>query len=155
MLSLGVAIPPAPAADVWRWVDKQGNVHYSDVPVAGAVRVSAHNPRPPAATSDATSGAGAAGANTTGSSAPTPFAQRAAEQLQNEAAMRAVQQDVAKRRAELCKQLSADYEKAITAQRLYNETPDGKREYLSDAELAATRLRLRQQRDAACGPAPR
>jgi hypothetical protein len=46
-LLLGVALA-ASAADIWRWKDADGVVHYSDIPVPGAERVivSGSTPRP-------------------------------------------------------------------------------------------------------------
>ena len=45
VLLLGFALT-AGAAEIWRWTDANGVVHYSDNPVPGAVRMSISAPRP-------------------------------------------------------------------------------------------------------------
>lgn len=45
VLLLGFAFT-AGAAEIWRWTDANGVVHYSDNPVPGAVRISVNAPKP-------------------------------------------------------------------------------------------------------------
>ena len=47
--------------------------------------------------------------------------------------------------------LQQDWEQYVESQRLYRQLPDGKREYLSDKELAETRARARQTVIDYCG----
>jgi hypothetical protein len=140
------------AGDVWRWKDAQGVVHYSDVPVQGAVRVKQN-------VANSSSSAGRAqGTAAAGQSAPvlTPEGTALAdEQRQQQAAGKAVLQDIAKKRVEQCKAATAQYEQLITSRRIYREEKKGERTYLSDKELEETRVRVRQERDAVCGPASR
>ena len=42
--------------------------------------------------------------------------------------------------------------KSINSQRLYRQSEDGKREYLSDAELAKQRIDAAKAVEAICGP---
>ena len=143
------------AGDVWRWKDAQGVVHYSDVPVLGAVRVKQN-------VSSSSSGAGqsqgtTAGQSGAGQSGPVATPQGIAlaeEQRQQQAASKAVLQDIARKRTEQCKAATAQYEQLITSTRIYREEK-GERTYLSARELDETRLRVRQERDAVCGPASR
>ena len=138
------------AGDVWRWKDAQGVVHYSDVPVLGAVRVKQN-------VSSSSSGAGQSQATTAGQSGPVATPQGIAlaeEQRQQQAASKAVLQDIARKRTEQCKAATAQYEQLITSTRIYREDK-GERTYLSARELDETRLRVRQERDAVCGPASR
>jgi hypothetical protein len=139
------------SADVWRWVDSTGRVHYSDVPVEGAVRVKAAVPRPAGAApagNAAGSGAPSAGA------APTLANQGVAinEKLQGEAATRAVQDDLAKKRAEQCKEATERYDRSIAARRLYRDGKNGERIWLTDAEIEQARVEARRDRDAVCNP---
>jgi hypothetical protein len=134
------------AADVWRWMDVQGVVHYSDVPVAGAVRVKRSGPT---LIPTGTTGNGSAPVLT-----PEGLA-RVAEQKQLDAASKAVQQDLAKKRPEQCKTATARYDKLITSNRVYQEDSKGQRTFLSAKELDEARIRARQERDTACGAAAR
>jgi hypothetical protein len=138
------------AGDVWRWKDAQGVVHYSDVPVQGAVRVKQN-------VSSGSSGAGQSQGTTASQSAPVPTPQGIAlaeEQRQQQVAGKAVLQDIAKKRSEQCKSATAQYEQLITSTRIYREEK-GERTYLSAKELDEARLRVRQERDAVCGPSSR
>ncbi|HNR23675.1 MAG TPA: DUF4124 domain-containing protein, partial [Steroidobacteraceae bacterium] len=48
LIALAFLLAPLGAqADVYRWVDSRGEVHYSDRPVEGAVLVKTASPRPP------------------------------------------------------------------------------------------------------------
>jgi hypothetical protein len=127
-------------ADVYRWVDARGGVHYSDVPIEGAVRIKATLPRAavPAPAAPATTAAAAAA----GSAPVAPGAQADAA--------RAVQQDLAKKRSEQCKVATERYENAINSRRLYRQGKNGEREYLSDAELTQARIQAKLDRDQAC-----
>lgn len=146
-----IAATCAQAGDVWRWKDAQGVVHYSDVPVQGAVRVKrnvsgGYSTQPQSQT-----------ATTASQSPPVPTPQGIAlaeEQRQQQAAGKAVLQDIAKKRAEQCKAAQTQYEQLISSTRIYREE-NGQRTYLSAKELDETRVRVRQERDAVCGPASR
>jgi Domain of unknown function (DUF4124) len=139
------------AADVWRWKDAQGVVHYSDVPVEGAVRVKRSVPS--YAASSSTNGS-AAGNGTAPVLTPEGVA-RIAEQKQLDAANKGVQQDVVKKRAEQCKSATSRYDTLITSNRVYHDDSKGQRTYLSAKELDEARVRARQDRDTACGAAVR
>jgi hypothetical protein len=43
---------PALAADIWRWKDERGVIHYSDTPMPGAERVAVTTAPPPAGSSN-------------------------------------------------------------------------------------------------------
>ena len=140
----------AQAGDVWRWKDAQGVVHYSDVPVLGAVRVKQN-------VSSSAASTGQSQGTTSGQSGPVLTPQGVAladEQRQQQAAGKAVLQDIAKKRNEQCKAATAQYEQLISSTRIYREEK-GERTYLSAKELDEARVRVRQERDAVCGPASR
>lgn len=145
-----IAATCAQAGDVWRWKDAQGVVHYSDVPVLGAVRVKQN-------VSNGSSGAGQSQGMTAGQSGPVLTPQGVAladEQRQQQAAGKAVLQDIAKKRSEQCKTATAQYEQLISSTRIYREEK-GERTYMSAKELEEARVRVRQERDAVCGPTSR
>lgn len=134
------------SADVYRWVDSQGRVQYSDRPSAeGAERLAVVSRR----------------------SDPAVIAQRneaAREQYQQSAAdsaqrrrdtatAQAVRQDVAKSREEQCKEAKERYRLAVESQKLYRVGKDGERQYLTSAEIDEARMNARRAMDEACGPA--
>jgi hypothetical protein len=125
-------------ADVWRYVDSEGRVQYSDrwVPGSELVKTTRNSPGRP-------------------SPAPDPSALATSrsidEQQQQRAAEQTVQQDLAKVKAERCKKLKEEYEQAIQARRIYRTLPNGEREYISDAEADAYRVELLNRRKEACG----
>jgi len=135
---LGLA--SAAQADVWRWTDPNGTIHYSDNWVPGSTLVKTESRGSYSSTGPA--------ASTPGTKAPsTP-----SEQAQAQRDQRAVQADVAKAQAEQCKKVSAAYDKSVMNRRLIKkEAPDGTREYMTDTEADAYRVQLLNQRKQACG----
>jgi Domain of unknown function (DUF4124) len=136
-------------ADVYRWVDDHGGVHYSDQWVPGSEVIKSARPRPtePSDTSHAQPKA-------------TVSSNRAADQIEHQHAAQAVKQDVAKAREQQCKDAKDRYAKAVQARRIYKPGKDDKstnedrpddREYLSDAEADAYRLKARTEMQDACG----
>jgi len=147
IISLALAallLAPAVMAEgeVYRWKDGNGVWHYSDQPQPGAELVK----KP-----------GARSSSSNSSSTPT-YAPPAAAEPDNgvPALSREVTQQVrleaAKAKDEQCKKASEEYQKAITARRLYKEDAKGNRTFLSSDEIDAARLNARSTRDVACGP---
>jgi hypothetical protein len=140
---------PAALADVFKSVDAQGHVQYSDTPTPGAQLVRMNSQRvpiqstaSPAATSTRTSGAvGQSG-------------DQVHQQLEQEAAAREVQNQVAQTRADQCKEATDIYNQSVQARRIYTTGADGAREYLSDDEAAKARVAHKLEMDAACKAAP-
>jgi hypothetical protein len=130
-------------ADVYRFVDEHGGVHYSDQWVPGSELIKT--------TKRASSMAAGPASAATHPAAP---ADRASEQLAQENAQRAVKQDVAKAREQQCKEAKENYAKAIQARRMYRTTKEGEREYMSDAEVDQYRLKIRNAVQDSCGSAP-
>lgn len=125
-------------ADVFRWVDEQGVIHYSDEWVPGSVVVKT-TMRP-----HGESGAApASAANARGS-----------EPVADQANSRAVQQDVAKARDSQCSWAKDRYMKAIASRRVYKEGKDGERQYMTDAEADTYREQARKDVQQACGSVP-
>ncbi|MGH8269488.1 MAG: DUF4124 domain-containing protein [Steroidobacteraceae bacterium] len=133
---LGVAAI-AHADTVYKWTDAKGEVHYTDqwVPGAKIVRTDTAHGTPTAAS---------AMQGVQGES------KAAASQLQEQQDAQAVQQDEAKARAERCTQDKAEYQQMIQSRRIYAVDKSGQRQYLSDADADAARLKARQAMDADC-----
>jgi hypothetical protein len=144
----GVSV--ANASDVFRWVDDHGGVHYSDQWVPGSEVIKSIRPHPVNTSSD--------------SPRPTPVTQKTtndhAAGLSSQAAEKAVKQDMAKIREQQCKEAKDRYDKAIVARRIYKpaegdkskdtDRPDD-RQYLSDEEADAYRVKARQDVQDLCG----
>ena len=64
--------------------------------------------------------------------------------------MQAAADDAAKAKVEQCKSAQDRYQRYLESRRLYRETADGKREYLTDKELTEARARARQAVDDYC-----
>ncbi|MCB1623310.1 MAG: DUF4124 domain-containing protein [Pseudomonadales bacterium] len=125
--------------DVYRYTDEKGQVHFTDRWRPGAELVK--------------SGTGQASRPTPTNNTSTASNNQTAisDRLDAEAAARAVNQDVANKRAEQCKTAKERYDKAIAARRMYKSDEKGNRTYISDAEAEQTRLDARKAMDLACG----
>jgi hypothetical protein len=129
-------------ADVWRWTDPNGTVHYSDNWVPGSTLVKtgaksefAESAPPAPEASSSSNGA---------SLSPS-------EQAEAQRNQRTVQEDVAKAKADQCKKATEAYEQSVRNRRIYTEKQGGEREYLSDKDADALRLRLLTARKQVCG----
>ena len=138
-------------ADVYRWVDDHGGVHYSDQWVPGSETIKS-SPKPP--------GSGGSSSHATYSAPRTA----AAPPSQDNAA-KAVKEDMSKVRDQQCKEAKERYEKAIQARRIYKAPAAGDkasatkdtdrpedRQYLSEEEADAYRVKARQDVQDFCGP---
>lgn len=136
-------------ADVFRWVDDHGGVHYSDQWVPGSEVIKSNRPHPASTSSDSPRPASQAQKTTGGTQAAGPSTQ---------SAEKAVKQDMAKIREQQCKEAKERYDKAIEARRIYKPSEGDKskagpddRQYLSDDEADAYRVKVRQEMDDVCG----
>jgi hypothetical protein len=138
LAALAAVVVTAARADVYKTIDAQGQVHYSDQWSPGAEVIKGDRSRtsapeaapPPPAANDHTL-------------APDPSKAAAAKQVQS---------DMEALRAEQCKQLKEQYDKLIHARRIYQPPTDASapKQYLSDAEADAERVKTRQAMDEAC-----
>ena len=128
----------AARADVYRIVDAQGHVQYTDRWEPGAELIKTERPRTTSSSGDDQNRLSASN-------------DRIGEQLNREQAARAVKADQDKVRAEQCKTAKERYRKAIEAHRLYREGKNGEREYLSDDQAQQERVDARQEVQSACG----
>lgn len=124
-------------ADVWRWTDPNGTIHYSDSWVPGSTLVKTES---------------RGGYSSSAPAAASTPAAKPVDPAQAQRDQRAVQADVAKAREESCKKAKDAYDKAIASRRIYRkEGPNGERDYMSDADADAFRLQLMNARKQACG----
>jgi hypothetical protein len=152
LLLAGVAAVAA-AETVYKWVDSSGQVHYTDLPPrqSGARILGVYQQE--AGTIDEDSGDAddysepeeSGGSPDEGSESP-----RTPEPPVSQAAMAAAEADAAKAKVEQCKAAQDRYQRYIDSRRLFRETADGKRVYLTDQELKEARARAKQDVDDYC-----
>lgn len=129
--SLLLALPAA-ASEVFRWVDENGVVHYSDRPTReGAERLNVRTARPVEAPPQARVAAPAAGEE--GELFGEP------DQAEMDELRRANCQAATDRLAQL-----------LRSPRLFREGPDGSRRYLDDEEIAVVRAEAEELVEAWC-----
>jgi hypothetical protein len=139
----------ATAGDVYRSVDAQGHVQYSDTPTPGSELVHTQNLR----AAPATPSAAPLAAQGSAPAAKPADAKPATAGPANPAtadAQRALHNDLEQVRAEQCQKAQDSYQQAIQARRVYRPGADGEREYLSDDEADQVRLNARLEMEAAC-----
>jgi hypothetical protein len=146
LLVSSLCVSPASEANVYKWKDVQGRVHYTDKPPPPDGTLISIEPTwysrrdgsaPPARP--------AASAPSVAPDASTPA---------GEAALRnAVQNDVANVRGEQCKKAQERYQNYVVSRRLFKEGEKGERIYLTDAELMEARLNAKREVDEACSAA--
>jgi len=139
VLGLLLASPLA-MAQVYKWTDANGQVHYGDQAPPNATQIK--GPTPPGqatAPPPVARPAPAPGATAPGAPIATPQQQQQ------------VQRDVRAVREKQCKEAQENYDKSVRAQRMYKTNEKGEREYMSPKDADATRLQLKANVDSACG----
>ncbi len=136
----------AAAETVYKWMDARGQVHYTDLPprAADARILGVYQGRESLSEGDDAGGEG--GATPPAATTPPPTM----DPPPSPETVAAVQADVAAVQSEQCKAAQERYKLYIESRRLFRQTPDGQREYLSDRELAEARIRAKQEADEAC-----
>ena len=139
--ALLVSVLCAARADIYRSVDAQGHVQYSDTPSPGAELVyqgDAHGSVPTSASQ---------------TSRPPSLAERSEQissQVAAQAAARAVEKDTEDAHSKQCQQARQMYQQSIDARRLYKTGTDGERQYLTDDEAGELRVKYKLAMDTAC-----
>jgi hypothetical protein len=145
-IAILIGLPLSAAlADVFRSVDAQGHVQYSDTPTPGAEVVRMGNLRLPTPSLSSPPASASPKASTAGRSGDQVH-----EQLEKEAAARDVQNQVAQTRADQCKKATDIYNQSVQARRIYTTGADGERQFLSDDEADKARVAHKLEMDEAC-----
>jgi hypothetical protein len=133
----------AATAEVFRWVDAQGRVHYSDRPTSEKAKVVPVESRP--------TNSEAVNKRSEAEQAQRQQDEKDKQKLNADmAANKAVAKDTAKLQEERCKKAQEAYRVAIESQRLYRLGKNGEREYLTAEEITAARVNARKSLDEAC-----
>jgi hypothetical protein len=142
----------AAAETVYKWVDGSGQVHYTDLPprqadarILGIYQQESGDVDEVGGDDYAEEADEAGGSPDASNESP-----RTAEPPVSESAMAAAEADAAKAKVEQCKSAQDRYQRYVESRRLYRETADGKREYLTDKELTEARARAKQAVDDYC-----
>ena len=148
VLGLALAFAAAASAQLYRWVDKDGKVRYTDTPPPAGVKARAIG-APPAAPAPEQTEAPAAAAKDAAPKGPlTPAEQEQAFRKRQMDAQKAAQKADAARKDEAAKQQNCerarDYLRMLeSGQRVSRTNAQGEREYLEDAarerEIASAR----------------
>ena len=143
----------ATAETVYKWIDSSGQVHFTDLPPrqgdAKIIGVYQQESGDVEGDSDDSGNYSEEGDDNDKSAQPQTAA-RTAEPPPSDDAVKAAEQDAAKAKVEQCKAAQDRYQRYLDSRRLFRETPDGKREYLTDKELSDARARAKQAVDDYC-----
>ena len=134
---------PAVASDIYKWVDKDGNVHYGDKPVGEqSERLAiASKPTDPSRVQAEARARAEARAQATEEELAAAADRPSDEELRAEA----------EERAQKCAESRATMQRFVTSRRLYREDEAGERVYLDEAETQAARQRVEDQISEYCG----
>ena len=152
---LAGAAAMAAAETVYKWVDASGQVHYTDLPPRqGDAKIVGVYQQESGMSDEGDSDSGdysEEGGDAGTPPASQPGASNTPEPPVSEKAMASAEADAAKAKVEQCKAAQDRYQRYLDSRRLFRETPDGKREYLTDKELTEARARAKQAVDDYCG----
>jgi hypothetical protein len=123
------------SAVVYKWVDAQGKVQYGDRPPDGV-----H--------AEVVEMLGVRG-STRPTAAPRPASSTVAAPA-DDAARKAVSEDVAAARDKQCADAQSHYKTLIEGRKLYKAGPDGERQYLTSEEIDEQRVNAKRDIDTIC-----
>ncbi len=135
------AASAAAAGEIYMWTDEDGNSHYEDRPVEGAIRLTS-------IASKSTDSSRVQAMVQARRDSRTAAAEAAANEPQgpSKEELRAE----AKERAGQCTTSRGRLEKLITSRRLYRQDDNGERVYLGDDEMQAARATVQSQVEEYC-----
>ena len=138
-LCAGLLLASAASADVYKYKDEKGNIQYTDRPLSlPAERLNIQLQRTDVVQLE----------DRTNEDANATAEREKARQQASKAKADKVANTEGK--AEACNKARQDYLGRMNAQRLYEDQPDGKRRYLTDTELEASRVSAKTAMDALC-----
>ena len=145
----------AAADTLYKWVDGAGQIHYTDLPPHQSdARVLGVYQQESGDVDDSGYGDGNGYPDDSGEDEASPDAPgeapRTPEPPVSDEAMAAAEADALKAKVEQCKAAQDRYQRYLESRRLFRETADGKRVYLTDKELAEARGRAKQAVDDYC-----
>jgi len=147
LLMAGLTVA-ASADTVYKWSDVRGQIHYTDLPPtqADAKMIGVFHQESDVLDEEAEGDEGDGGEEPS----TQPSGNDSDEPPIDREAMAAVQADVARTTNKQCKDAQERYQRYLESRRLFRETKDGKREYLTDQQLTEARVRAKQAVDEYC-----
>lgn len=143
----------AGAETVYKWIDSSGQVHFTDLPPRqGDAKILGVYQQESGMSDDDGSDSGGYSEEGDSSTQRSPQSGEATtpEPPVSEEAMASAEADAAKAKVEQCKASQDRYQRYLDSRRLFRETADGKREYLTDQQLTEARARAKQAVDDYC-----
>lgn len=142
-LTLTIALFGSAQADVYKYVDPQGRVQYTDKPLTlPAERLNVRSQK--------TDTVALQERTDTERKRQQEADQARKQSSDSKSDQRAASEMSAKDKAERCTKARERYDNYINSQRLYETLPNGERRYLSDAELDAARGSAKVSMDELC-----
>ena len=142
-LSASMLLATQAHADVYKYTDEKGNVHYTDKPATlPAERLNVQSQRTDLVALQARQQEELERANAASQARQQSTAQKTED--------RKAAATMAADKAEQCKKARERYDSYMNSQRLYEALPDGERRYLTDAELDAARASAKASMDVLC-----
>jgi len=164
---LGMAIALPAGAQIYQWKDKDGKIHFSDLPPPSQSSTQTKAPKQQPVTvlepaNDEDEGEAGdktkeGGTEPAADAAPaqekSPAEQRAEESRKRRAAAEAKEKEEqdAARAAQNCQRARTQYAALNSGQRISRLTETGERKFLNEEELAAETERTREMMEAFCG----
>lgn len=133
------------SAAVYKWVDPDGRVHYSDRPPSDQALIVNIVSQP-------TDHERVAARTSSEQKQRDTTTQQDRNQKADQTNAQAVNTDVAKSRAKQCDEAKERYRVAVDSHKIYKLGTSGERQYLNDAEISQARLNARRELDESCGP---
>lgn len=151
LLMAGLTVA-ASADNYYKWSDSQGQIHYSDLPPTqpDAKILGVFNKESSVIDEETGDDQGDSGDDGDNGQTVLPSGNDTSEPPVDNEAMAAVQKDVANAKVKQCKEAQDRYQRYVESRRLFRETKDGKREYLTDQQLADARVKAKQAVDESC-----
>ena len=144
----------ASADNYYKWSDGRGQIHYSDLPPtqSDAKILGIFNKESSVIDEESGEDQGDGGDDASNDNGPMvlPSGNDTSQPPVDNEAMAAVQKDVSNAKAKQCKEAQDRYQRYVESRRLFRETKDGKREYLTDQQLAEARVHAKQAVDESC-----
>ncbi len=147
-LALCVLVLPA-WADLYKWTDENGKVHYSDQPPTGDVRKEESLKQPRSAAASEAPTAAAAGKPKTAAEQDMEFRKRRVEAAEAEAKAQK-EAEAADEKKRNCQRATAQVASLERGGRLTRPGPNGEQNYMTDQEIAKEVVNARKAADSWC-----
>jgi hypothetical protein len=132
----------AMAADIYKWTDANGNVHYNDRPLSESAERVAIESR--------STNRAAVRAQSEANSESWAEAREARQTARDEAPTTAERRAEVEQKQQQCESYREALRKMLDSRRLYREGADGERVYLDDSQIDAARASAQSQVEEFC-----